>query len=170
MLIRLRSSSQIVFAGNVTTEATRASIEIGTVGGHALYISEPDFDSDAWSPAWGVPRSSKRDTPTVLMRHVGAELELPDEITLRGDNGQPLTHISVKLPYLEDQFDSFCCLRVCLYVHVCTVCLVILVFFGPEAVAMIAVVVRQCRGTKSSNRPRVNMGDAGDTLCASQKT
>ena len=93
--------ARMFFAGNVSTRASTKSIEIGTVGGHKLYLSEPDFDSDAWTPAWGVPFSSKKDTPTVLMRHVDAELDLPEGLIVHGDDGQPLSNINVKFPYLE---------------------------------------------------------------------
>ena len=75
---------QMCFAGPVSTRASKQSLEIGMYGGHKLFASEADIDSEGLSPAWSVPIASKKETPTVLMKHNAAELELPDELQLDG--------------------------------------------------------------------------------------
>ena len=64
-------------------------------GGHKLYVSEADIDSEGWSPACSVPVAGKKETPTVLMKHNAGEFELPDELQLDGPA------LKLKLPFLE---------------------------------------------------------------------
>jgi len=91
----LDKHQQLYFAGPVSTRASKQSLEIGMYGGHKLYISEADIDSEGWSPAWSIPVAGKKETPTVLMKHNDAELELPDELQLDAPT------LKLKLPFLE---------------------------------------------------------------------
>ena len=92
----LQGDVELYFAGHVSTRATKQSLEVGTYGGHKLYVSEADIDTEGWSPAWSVPTAGKKEHPTVLMKHHSAELELPDELCIDGKST-----LSLKVLFLE---------------------------------------------------------------------
>ena len=96
MTFTAQGSAKLYFVGHVVTKPTNKSIEVAELCGCKIYITEPDFDSDSWCPAWAIPIVGKKETPTMLMKSDEACLELPLELQHGG-----VTELKVKMPYVE---------------------------------------------------------------------
>ena len=97
MTFSANGPAKLYFCGPVVTKPTAKSIHVGDFLGCQLFITEPDFDSDSWCPAWAVPVAGKKEVATMLFKSEEAALELAPELS----SGEKQSEIKIKMPYLE---------------------------------------------------------------------